>query len=189
MPIVKTRATYEDLVAVPENLVAEIIDGDLHVSPRPGMRHSLVTSELLGALGGPFHRGTGGPGGWWILFELELHFGDDVVVPDLAGWRRERLPEVPDQPWMSLAPDWVCEVASPSTERIDRANKLGIYARAGVTHTWLANPANRTLEIFRRSDPAWTLVAVHGGDEVVRAEPFDAIELDLGALWSGTGAR
>jgi len=189
MPILKTRATYEDLVAAPDNLVAEIIDGDLHVSPRPAMRHSLVTTELIGALGNAFHRGAGGPGGWWILVEPELHFGHDVVVPDLAGWRRDRLPEVPDEPWMSLAPDWVCEVASPSTERIDRVNKLPIYARAGVAHTWLVNPTNRTLEIFRRGDSAWTLVAVHGADEVVRAEPFDAIELDLGALWIGTGAR
>jgi Uma2 family endonuclease len=188
MPIVKTRATYEDLVAVPDNLVAEIIDGDLHVSPRPAARHTLAASELFSVLSSAFHRGAGGPGGWWILFEMELHFGDDVVVPDLAGWRRDRLPEVPDEPWLSLAPDWVCEVASPSTERIDRVKKLRIYARAGVAHTWLVNPTNRTLEIFRRADSTWTLVAAHGGDEVVRAEPFDAIELDLGALWSGTGA-
>jgi Uma2 family endonuclease len=187
MPIVKTQATYEDLAAVPDNLVAEIIDGDLHVSPRPTARHSLVTAELIGALGAAFHRGAGGPGGWWILFEVELHLGEDVVVPDLAGWRRDRLPEVPDEPWLSLAPDWVCEVASPSTERIDRVNKLRIYARAGVGHTWIVKPATRTLEIFRRSDAAWTLVAVHGGDEVVRAEPFEAMELPLRALWSGTG--
>lgn len=153
------------------------------------MRHSLVTSELVGTLGSAFHRGAGGPGGWWILFGIELHLGDDVVVADVSGWRCERLPDVPDDPWMSLAPDWVCEVASPSTERIDRVNKLRIYARAGVVHAWLVNPAARTLEIFRRSDSAWTLVAVHGGDEVVRAEPFQAIELELRALWSGTAPR
>lgn len=189
MPIVKADATYEDLVALPENLVGEIVDGDLHVSPRPSARHSLATSELWGTLGGPFHRGAGGPGGWWILFELELHLGDDVVVPDLAGWRRERLPEVPDEPWLSLAPDWVCEVASPSTERIDRVQKLRVYARAGVGHAWLVNPTARTLEIYRRGEAGWTLVAAHGGDEVVRAEPFEAAELDLRALWSGTPAR
>jgi Uma2 family endonuclease len=124
------RATYEDVLSAPENKVAEILDGELFLSPRPSPRHSVASSYLRGALV-PFD-GQEGPGGWWILFEPELHFGEDVVVPDLGGWRRERLPAIPDTAFFSLAPDWVCEVLSPSTERIDRGRKLRIYAGAGV---------------------------------------------------------
>ena len=185
MPIFKQHATYEDLVNVPENLVAEIVDGDLYTSPRPAMRHALSASALAGVLVEAFQHGVRGPGGWWILPEPELHLGDDVVVPDLAGWRRERMPEVPDTVWTSLPPDWVCEIASPSTERLDRVHKLRIYARAGVGHAWIINPLARTLEIFRRSQDGWNLTAVHGGDEVAHAEPFDAIELELARLWGG----
>jgi len=118
-----------------------------------------------------------------MVDEPELHFGEDVLVPDLAGWRRERLPELPVGPWISVAPDWICEVVSRSTERIDRAKKLPIYAREGVAHAWLINPETKTLEVYRRVSPAWTLIATHGGDDVLRAEPFEAIELDLPTLW------
>ncbi len=180
---VKRPATYEDLLQVPDNLVAEILDGELHTSPRPAIPHALATSALSTELGGPFQQGRGGPGGWWILYEPELHFGGDVLVPDLAGWRRERLPQVPATPAMELAPDWVCEVVSPSTERIDRAKKLAIYAREGVAHAWLVNPTVRTLEVLRRQGKGWLLLATHGGDAVVRAEPFEAVELDLLHLW------
>ena len=185
MPILKEKATYEDLLEVPDPLVAEILDGDLYASPRPALPHARVASALGGQLYDPFDRGRGGPGGWWILDEPELHFGDDVLVPDLAGWRRDRLPHIPDAPWISLAPDWVCEVASPSTERIGRVKKLRIYARESVSHAWLVNPTTKTVEVFRRAESSWTLVAAHGGDEAVRAEPFGAIELDLAALWGG----
>jgi hypothetical protein len=115
MPIIRYGATYDDLIAAPGTRVTEIVEGALHASPRPSARHALATADLYGALGNAFHRAAGGPGGWWFLFELELHLGEDVVVPDLSGWRRERLPEVPDAPWLSLAPDWIGEVASPST--------------------------------------------------------------------------
>jgi Uma2 family endonuclease len=186
MPIFKPQAIYEDLVALPENLVGEIVDGDLYASPRPAMRHALAASALSHVLGGAFQHGTGGPGGWWILQEPELHFGEDVLVPDLAGWRRERMPEVPDTAWTSLAPDWICEVASPSTERLDRVHKLRLYARAGVGHAWIVNPLARTLEIYRRDPAGWTLAAAHGGEEAVRAEPFDVIELKLARLWGGS---
>jgi Uma2 family endonuclease len=183
MPIVKERATYQDLLEVPDNLVAEILDGDLYGSPRPALPHTQVASTLGGELHAPFGRGRGGPGGWRLLDEPELHFGNDVLVPDLAGWRRERLPQVPKAAWLSLAPDWVCEVASPSTEQIDRVKKLRIYAREGVAHAWLVNPTTKTLEVLRLLESSWTLVAAFGGDETVRAEPFDAIELDLRVLW------
>ncbi|SRR6266536_2096494 len=177
------RATYGDLLKVPPHRVAEIVDGDLHVSPRPASRHALASSRLGSELGGPFDRGRGGPGGWWILFEPELHFGDDVLVPDLAGWRRERMPEFPDTPAFSLAPDWVCEVVSPTTERLDRAKKMPVYARESVPHLWLVNPVSRTLEVYRLADGRWLLLATHEGAASVRAEPFDAIELGLAALW------
>ena len=138
------RATYEDVLNAPENKVAEILDGELVLSPRPALRHSAASSQLGAAIGSAFDRRAGdpgGPGGWRILDEPELHLGEHVVVPDLAGWRRERLPVVPDDPFTSLAPDWVCEVLSPSTERIDRGRKLRIYAEAGVAHAWLVQPS------------------------------------------------
>jgi Uma2 family endonuclease len=182
--VAKRRATYEDLLRVPDHEVAEILDGELHVSPRPGSRHALAASRLGSELGGPFDRGRGGPGGWWILDEPELHFGEEVLVPDLAGWRRERLPEFPDTAAFTLAPDWVCEVASPSTERLDRAKKMPAYAREGVPHFWLVNPLARTLEVYRLAEGRWVLLGTHEGDARVRAEPFDAVELELGGLWA-----
>jgi Uma2 family endonuclease len=180
----KIDATYDDLCAVPENFVAEMFDGELYASPRPALPHAHAASVLGFELGGPFHRGRNGPGGWWILDEPELHFGADVLVPDLAGWRRSRLDALPPTPYFTLAPEWICEVLSPSTETIDRAKKLGIYARAEVQHAWLVNPLLQTLEVLALAAGRWTLVATHEGRAVVRAEPFDAIELELGALWA-----
>jgi len=177
------RATYEDVLNAPEHKVAEILDGELFLSPRPAPRHAVAHSRLLGALGRPFDDGVGGPGGWWILTEPELHFGEQVVVPDLAGWRRERLPAMPEEAFFSLAPDWVCEVLSPSTGRIDRGRKLRIYAEAGVAHAWLVNPLERTLEVLRLREGAWTIVAVCSDSDAVRIEPFEAIDLELGRLW------
>jgi Uma2 family endonuclease len=176
------RATYDDVLSAPENKVAEILDGELFLSPRPAPRHSVAASRL-GAVLGPFDYGLDGPGAWWIIFEPECHFGENVLVPDLGGWRRERLPAIPDTAFFSLAPDWVCEVLSPSTERIDRGRKLRIYAEAGVAHTWLVNPVERTLEVLRLRDGVWTIVAVCSGSDAVRVEPFDAIELALARLW------
>jgi putative restriction endonuclease len=179
----KRRATYEDLLQVVGHEVAEIVDGDLHTSPRPASRHALAASSLVEALGPPFRSGRGGPGGWWILFEPELHLGGDVLVPDLAGWRRERMPEFPDVPAFTLAPDWICEVVSPSTERLDRAKKMSSYAREGVGHLWLLNPLSRTLEVYRLSEGRWLLLATYEGAGRVRAEPFEAVELELGPLF------
>lgn len=177
------RATYDDVLNAPENKVAEILDGELYLSPRPAPRHAVSTSALGSLIWGPFDRGRGGPGGWWILDEPELHLGEHVVVPDIAGWRRERMPAIPDGAFFSVAPDWTCEVLSPSTERIDRAVKLRIYAEAGVAHVWLVDPIQRTLEALRLRDEAWVIAAVMTGDDPVRVEPFGAIELELGALW------
>jgi Uma2 family endonuclease len=176
------RATYEDVLSAPENKVAEILDGELFLSPRPASQHAVACSSLYAALV-PFRHGHEGPGGWRILFEPELHFGEHVVVPDLAGWRLERMPVMQKVAFFSLAPDWVCEVLSPSTARIDRGRKLRIYAEAGVAHTWFVNPEERTVEVFRLRDGAWTIVAVCSGSDTVRIEPFEAIELELGELW------
>jgi Uma2 family endonuclease len=179
----KQGATYADLYAVPDNFVAEIIAGELYASPRPAVRHAHATTVLSIELGGPFHRGRNGPGGWVLLNEPELHFGEDVLVPDIAAWRRERLPTVPAAAYLTLAPDWLCEVLSPSTEMIDRKKKLAVYAREGVGHVWLVDPLLETLEVLRLEAQRWSLLAKHEGRANVRAEPFDAVELELGALW------
>jgi Uma2 family endonuclease len=179
------RATYDDVLAAPPHVVAEVIDGVLHTSPRPTPRHAAAASVLGEELGPPFRRGRGGPGGWLILDEPELHLGADIVVPDLAGWRRERMPEVPDEVYFTLAPDWVCEVLSPSTEATDRAEKLPVYARERTRHVWLVDPRAKTLEVFRLEGPSYLLCKVWRDDACVRAEPFDAIELQLGLLWNG----
>jgi Uma2 family endonuclease len=182
----KPRATYQDVVNAPEHALAEIIDGELFVSPRPGAPHTGVASALGYELGPPFHRGNGGPGGWILLFEPELRLGDDdILVPDLAGWRRERMAAVPQEAGITIAPDWVCEVLSRSTERIDRTKKLGVYAREGVRHVWLLHPAWRTLEVLRLHEDSgkWLSVATLAEDTTARVEPFDAIVLDLAALW------
>ncbi len=105
------------------------------------------------------------------------------MVPDLAGWRVERMPEMPESAYFSLPPDWICEVLSPSTERVDRAGKLPIYAAVGVQHAWLINPLARTFEVQRLVQGRWTLLATHAGDELAHAEPFEAAEIDLLLLW------
>jgi Uma2 family endonuclease len=176
-------ATYEDLLRLPDDRIGEIVDGELYASPRPAVPHAVAHSALNSELGAPFQLGRGGPGGWWILIGPELHLEQDVLVPDLAGWRRERLSKMPNAPALTLAPDWVCEILSPSTERMDRVKKLPAYARHGVAHAWLINPATRTLEVFRREGTSWVLAATHADDAIVRAEPFDAIEIDLLHLW------
>jgi len=179
------RASYADVLAAPEHMVAEVIDGELHLQPRPAMPHARAASRMSGVLGEPFDRGRGGPGGWIILFEPELHLGPepDILVPDLASWRRERLPEVPDSAFVTIAPDWVCEIVSPSTARRDRGPKRRIYAREGVAWLWLVDPSAKTLEIYRLHAGQWVEVATFDGESVVRAQPFDAVELELAALW------
>ncbi len=179
----RKSATYADLEALPEHVVGELIAGELHVSPRPAAPHTVAASRLGGALSGPFDEGRGGPGGWIILDEPELHFGEDVLVPDLAGWRRERMPRPPRTAAFTLAPDWVCEVLSPSTAALDRGIKLPVYGREGVRHVWLMDPEARTLEVFRLEGGRYMLLVTHTGLARVRAEPFETLELDLSFLW------
>jgi Uma2 family endonuclease len=177
------RATYEDLQALPEQVVGEIVDGELVVSPRPAAPHAICASALGGTLMPPFQFGNSGPGGWWILDEPEVHFSADVVVPDLAGWRRERMPEPPSEAFFTLTPDWICEVLSPSTNRFDRTKKLPLYARSGIPHLWLLDPLAETLDVYQLQGGYWVLLVTHGGNDVVRAIPFDALEIDLKRLW------
>jgi Uma2 family endonuclease len=177
--------------AVPDTMIAEILDGELHTMPRPARPHTNAASVLGGELHGPFRRGIGGPGGWVILDEPEIHLGPkpDKLVPDLAGWRRERMPnalgESDAPPHYDRAPDWVCEILSPNTEATDRGQKMRIYRREGIGHAWLINPITQTLEVYRLEAGRWVLLDTFEGSAVVRAEPFDAIELALALLWEG----
>jgi Uma2 family endonuclease len=180
------RATYEDVLNAPENKVAEILDGELFLSPRPAPAHALAHFSLGALIGNPFHHGIGGPGGWWILNEPELHLGENVLVPDLAGWRRERMAAMPHEAYFTLPPDWVCEVLSPSTTRIDRLRKLPIYAAAGVPFAWLVDPLERIVEALQLRDGAWSIVAAHGDTEVARLAPFGALALQIARLWADT---
>ena len=181
----RRRATYQDLMEVPEHLVAEIIDGELVTSPRPASPHALAAMRIGTDLGGAFDRPPGGgvPGGWWLLFEPELHLGEDVIVPDLAAWRRERMPVLPNVAAFTQPPDWVCEVLSPTTGAIDRGRKMRIYAREQVGHLWIVDPLARTLEVYHLERDRWVVASTHGGSERVRPEPFDAVELDIARWW------
>jgi Uma2 family endonuclease len=177
-------ATYEDLAALPDNVVGEILDGELYATPRPAFSHALTATVLTADLG-PFQGPGGrsrGPGGWRVLFEPELHLGKEVVVPDLAGWRLERMPVLPATAYGELIPDWACEIASPSTVHVDRVRKMNLYAREGLAHLWLVDPLARVLEVYRLEGGRWVVVLTSGGEEKVRAEPFADVELDL-ALW------
>ncbi|MBZ4419171.1 Uma2 family endonuclease [Myxococcus sp. RHSTA-1-4] len=177
-------ATYADLEALPPDKIGELIGGVLYASPRPVMAHGWAASKLHGELYGPFDRGGGGgPGGWHFVFEPELHLGDDVLVPDLAGWRRERMPDVPPGVGVKVAPDWLCEVLSPSTASLDRDRKLTVYAREGVRHVWLVDPRLRTLEVFRLEGSHYVPLGIHTGGATVRAEPFEVLALELRVLW------
>jgi Uma2 family endonuclease len=177
----KKGATYDDLRDVADHFVAEMFDGDLYASPRPALPHANAAGSLFAQIHRSFHRKSAG--GWVILFEPELHFGSDVLVPDLAGWRRARLPSIPADAYLTLAPDWTCEVLSTSTEALDRGKKLRIYARESVAHAWLVDPLARTLEVMSLAAGRWAQLATYDGEAKVRAAPFDAIELELVALW------
>ena len=178
-----TRATYQDVLDSPPHMVAQIIDGTLYTHPRPAPPHALASSDLGGILNSPFSRGRGGPGGWWILDEPELHLGDDIVVPDLAGWRRERMPELPSEAYFMLAPDWVCEVLSPSTLKLDLGRKKAVYGSAGVSYLWFVDPGVRSLEALTLRNKEWVLIDTLFDNASVSLPPFDAISFDLGDLW------
>lgn len=183
-PPARRRATYADLAGLPDTVVGELIAGEVVVSPRPAPRHARAAASLGGELYGPFDRGRGGPGGWIILIEPELHLGGDALVPDLAGWRRAHMPALPATAAFELGPDWVCEVLSPSTASIDRADKVPAYARERVGHVWLVDPILQTLEVLALDGAGYRLAGTWKGEARVRAEPFAEVELELAALWT-----
>ena len=175
---------------VPDTKIAEIIDGELIVSPRPASPYAHAATVIGSDLVGPFHRNPGdpaGPGGWWILLDPELHFRGDVLVPDWAGWRRDRMPVFPNTAAFTQAPDWVCEVISPSTGRIDRRRKMRIYVRDGVSHLWFVEPLLETLETHRLEAGRWAVIGTHAGEDAIRAEPFEGVELRLTRWWMPRG--
>jgi Uma2 family endonuclease len=186
---VRRPATYQDVLEAPAHQVAEVLFGVLHTSPRPAIPHARAASRLGSELGGPFDRGVRGPGGWILLDEPELHLHADIVVPDLAGWRRERMPRVPATASIDLTPDWVGEVISPRTQSLDRGEKMDVYAREGVRHLWFVDPLAKTLEVYRLEAARWVRIGTWRDDARVGVEPFEAFELELSALWiEGTEA-
>jgi Uma2 family endonuclease len=182
----RRRVLYETYQSVPAHRHAEIVNGTLYVVPRPAPLHANAASVLGVELGGPFQRGRGGPGGWWILDEPELQLVErEPLVPDLAGWRVERMPSLPETAYFAIPPDWICEVLSRSTEAIDRNEKLPLYAAQSVQHVWLIDPIAKTLEAHAHPESGrWREVRVYEGDVRVRVAPFEAIDLELSALWS-----
>lgn len=176
-------ATYQDIFNLPDNVVGEILDGELFVSPRPSPKHSAASTGIAGQVHGPFQSGQGGPGGWWILIEPELHLGKDILVPDLAGWKKSRLPSLPDGAYFELSPDWVCEVLSPSNARLDRVKKVPAYAAHGISHLWLVDPIARTVDVFKLENRRWSLIQTFADKDKMRAEPFEAVEIGLSTVW------
>jgi Uma2 family endonuclease len=177
-------ATYEDILALPANLVGEIVHGRLITHPRPAPRHARASSNLGVKIGGSFDVGDDGPGGWWILDEPELHVGGHILVPDLAGWRRSRMPRLPDAAWFECVPDWVCEVLSPSTASDDRNEKMPLYARLNVGHAWRVDPDARVLEAYENRQGRWWMVQTRGGDDRASIPPFDTLAWNLSVLWA-----
>lgn len=176
-------ATYAEIEALPPNLVGEIIFGALHVHPRPALRHAATANMISYEVTGPFQRGRGGPGGWLFMVEPELHLGPHVLVPDLAGWKRERLTPFPETAYIETPPDWLCEVLSPSTQAIDRTDKLAVYSEFGVKHCWYVDPIARTLEVLSLVGSKWSIAATYRNADPVTAPPFEAHTFALDVLW------
>ena len=176
---------YDQLCALPNGVRGEIINGQLRTQPRPTGPHTLASSRLGSDIEGPYSRGRGGPGGWWIIDEPEVHFIPDreVEVPDIAGWRKERMPRLPDGHRFQVVPDWVCEILSPATKSTDREEKMPIYASFGVAYSWLVDPKTRTLEAYALTDGKWLPLGIYRDDDVVRVAPFDRVSIHLMDLW------
>ena len=180
----KRPATYQDVLDAPPGMIAELVNGALHLHPRPATRHARASFKIAARLDDPYENGVGGPGGWFFAIAPELHLGDDVLVPDLAGWRRERMGAFPDAPAIDLPPDWVCELLSPGTRRFDLTEKRALYGARSVGHLWLIDPNEATLEAFALRGGAWVLLGTVGGSDEVRLPPFEAIGFPLAGLWS-----
>lgn len=182
-PAERADDVHEAFLNLPENIVGEILNGELHTQPRPSPKHALAASYLGHDLVGPYGKGRGGPGGWWILDEPEIHLNDDILVPDIAGWKKERMPRLPETPFFGLAPDWICEVLSQSTAGKDRIKKMPLYAKYRVADIWLLDPVVRTLETYQLDDRHWKLIGTFSEDDQVSAEPFQEVTIHLSSLW------
>lgn len=176
-------ATYEDILALPENIVGEILNGQLETQPRPAPKHALAAGSMSGELSSPFQKGRGGPGGWWILPEPECHVEGEIFVPDLAGWRKQRMPKLPQTAWIEVVPDWVCEIISPTSVRRDRVTKMAIYARLGIAYFWLIDPQAQTLEAYHLQNSHWSLLASYADEQMVSIAPFAEHSFSLANLW------
>jgi len=185
MQLVKHNATRADLDALPPNLVGELIDGTLYVMARPRAPHGIAATWIITEIGAPYVRGRGGPGGWWIIVEPGIELpGAAEVVPDLGGWRKERMPLAPTEEAITTVPDWVCEIQSDSTAEVDYAVKMPFYARVGVPWLWMLSPKLRFLAVHRLVEGRWVLHALHEGNSRAFVPPFDAVQIDLGGLWT-----
>ncbi|MFW7379330.1 MAG: Uma2 family endonuclease [Oligoflexus sp.] len=189
MDAAKQYASYEDILNAPDNVQAEILNGELHTHPRPSPKHSRSITKLSAELSGPFDKGSGGPGGWIFLVEPELWLSSEAgsrgnyLVPDIAGWKRERFVHDESKNGIEVPPDWVCEVLSPGTMVHDRVRKMPIYSSFSIPFIWLVDPAAKLLEAFELSDSKWSLIGSFAGKDKVKALPFEAFEFDLAALW------
>ncbi|WP_089727481.1 Uma2 family endonuclease [Candidatus Thiosymbion oneisti] len=179
-------ALYESLEALPAGLTGEILNGQLHTQPRPSGPHGRVASRVDRSIGRSYDDGIDGPGGWWIFVEPEVHFVRDVevTVPDLAGWRRKRMPYLPEDQRFEVVPDWICEILSPSTASRDREVKMPLYAHYKVQYAWLIDPVKRTLEAYRLDAGAWIEIGRFADADQVAVPPFEAMSLDLKGLWA-----
>lgn len=175
---------WQDILAAPEGVKAEVLAGELHTAPRPHPRHGAAQAVLSAEITGPFQIGRGGPGGWWILIEPDVAFGPhDIVAPDLVGWRRQRLPAFPDEQPITARPDWICEVLSPRTARRDRTAKSDLYLRHEVPHYWLVDPEARTLEVYELDNDRWLRLGAWSEDDTAAIPPFEAVEITLSTLF------
>ncbi len=177
------KSLMDEFMEMPSNRVAEILNGELVSHPRPAPKHAFAYSSLTEEILGPFQKGRGGPGGWIIIDEPELHLGEQILVPDLAGWRKERMPALPETAWFETVPDWVCEIISPSTGRYDRGVKREIYADKGVQYLWFLDPLQQTLEAFQLREGQWVLLSTVTGNDEVALAPFAAVPFPLSNLW------
>jgi Uma2 family endonuclease len=181
---VRRRATYEDLLRLPEGVHAEIVDGEIYTFPSGLPRHGLAAAGLLGFVGWPYGFDPAGPGGWWFVVETDVEFSPhDVVRPDLAGWRRSHVPTFPEERPIRIVPDWICEVLSPSTARHDLVPKAALYARHAVPFYWIVDPAARVLEAFRWHESQWLRLGAWSDRDRVRIAPFEAVEIEIGRLF------
>jgi Uma2 family endonuclease len=178
-------ATWEDLAATPDDgLTYEILDGQLEALPRPQPRHGRAQGQLYSRLSGPFDPGGGGPGGWWLVIEPDVMLASDqIVAPDLVGWRRERRPELPETRPITVVPEWICEVVSADDRGRDRVRKANVYLRTGVPHYWILDPADRSLEAFTAREGAWLRVGAWSDGDTPRIPPFEAVEIEVSSLF------